>query len=31
LNKELPFPLKAQVYDENDKILYEYELQSISR
>jgi hypothetical protein len=31
LNKELPFPIKAQVYDENDKILYEYELQSISR
>ena len=31
LNKELPFPVKAQVYDENDKILYEYELQSISR
>ena len=31
LNKDLPFPIKAQVYDENDKILYEYELQSISR
>jgi hypothetical protein len=31
LNKELPFPIKAQVYDENDKIVYEYELQSISR
>lgn len=31
LNKELPFPIKAQVYDENNKILYEYELQSISR
>ena len=31
LNKDLPFPLKAQVYDENDEILYEYELQSISR
>jgi hypothetical protein len=31
LNKELPFPIKAQVYDDNDKILYEYELQSISR
>lgn len=31
LNKELPFPVKAQIYDENDKILYEYELQSISR
>jgi hypothetical protein len=31
LNKDLPFPVKAQVYDENNKILYEYELQSISR
>jgi hypothetical protein len=31
LNKDLPFPIKAQVYDENDKILYEYELQGISR
>ena len=31
LNKDLPFPIKAQVYDENDKVLYEYELQSISR
>ena len=31
LNKDLPFPVKAQVYNENDKILYEYELQSISR
>jgi hypothetical protein len=31
LNKDMPFPVKAQVYDENDKILYEYELQSISR
>ena len=31
LNKELPIPIKAQVYDENDKVLYEYELQSISR
>jgi hypothetical protein len=31
LNNELPFPVKAQVYDENDKILYEYELQNISR
>jgi hypothetical protein len=31
LNKDLPFPIKAQVYDENDKILYKYELQSISR
>ncbi|HEX5977226.1 MAG TPA: hypothetical protein VFY68_08110, partial [Nitrososphaeraceae archaeon] len=31
LNKDLPFPVKAQVYNENDEILYEYELQSISR
>ena len=31
LNKDLPLPIKAQVYDENDKVLYEYELQSISR
>lgn len=31
LNKDLPIPIKAQVYDENNKILYEYELQSISR
>jgi hypothetical protein len=31
LNKDLPFPVKAQVYDENNKVLYEYELQSISR
>ena len=31
LSKDLPFPIKAQVYDENDKILYEYELQSISK
>lgn len=31
LNKDLPFPIKAQVYDDNDKILYVYELQSISR
>jgi len=31
LNKDLPFPIKAKVYDENDKILYEYELQKISR
>jgi len=29
LNKDLPIPIKAQVYDEND--LYEYELQNISR
>lgn len=31
LNKDLPLPVMAQVYDENDKILYNYELQSISR
>ena len=31
LNKDLPFPIKAKVYDENDKILYEYELQKVSR
>jgi hypothetical protein len=31
LNKDLPFPIKAKVYDENDKILYEYELQNLSR
>jgi len=31
LNKDLPLPIKAEVYDENDKILYEYELQSVSR
>jgi len=31
LNKDLAFPIKAKVYDENDKILYEYELQKISR
>jgi hypothetical protein len=31
LNKDLPLPIKADVYDENDKILYEYELQSVSR
>ena len=30
LNKDVPFPIKAQVYNENDKILYEYELQNIS-
>lgn len=27
LNKDSPLPIKAEVYDENDKILYEYELQ----
>ena len=31
LNKDLPFPVMAQVYDDNDKILYKYELQNISR
>jgi hypothetical protein len=31
LNKDLPFPVMAQVYDDNDQILYNYELQSISR
>lgn len=31
LNKDLPLPVKAQVYADNGKILYEYELQSISR
>jgi len=31
LNKDLPLPIKAEVYDENHKILYEYELQSVSR
>jgi hypothetical protein len=31
LSKDLPLPVKAKVYDENGKILYEYELQSISR
>jgi hypothetical protein len=31
LNKDLPFPVMAQVYDDNDQILYNYELQNISR
>lgn len=31
VNKDLPLPVKAQVYADNDNILYEYELQSISR
>ena len=31
LNKDLPLPVMAQVYDENDKILYNYELQNITR
>ena len=31
LNKDLPLPVMAQVYDEDDKILYNYELQKLSR
>jgi hypothetical protein len=31
LNKNLPFPVMAQAYDDNDKVLYSYELQNISR
>lgn len=31
INKDLPLPIKAQVYDDNGKLLYEYELQSITR
>ena len=31
INKDLPLPIKAQVYGDNDKLLYEYELQRISR
>ena len=31
INKNLPLPIKAQVYGENGKLLYDYELQSISR
>jgi hypothetical protein len=31
LNKDLPLPIKAQVYGDNGKLLYDYELQSISR
>ncbi|HJU78164.1 MAG TPA: hypothetical protein VJ599_01195 [Nitrososphaeraceae archaeon] len=31
LNKDLPFPVMAQAYDDNDKVLYSYELQTISR
>ena len=31
INKDLPLPVKAQVYDENGNLLYDYELQSISR
>ena len=29
LNKDLPLPIKADVYDENDKVVYQYELQSV--
>jgi hypothetical protein len=31
INKDMPLPIKAQVYGDNDKLLYEYELQSISK
>ena len=31
LNKDLPFPVMAQAYDEDDKVSYSYELQNISR
>jgi len=31
INKDLPLPVKAQVYEDNSKLLYEYELQSITR
>ncbi|MGI0022774.1 MAG: hypothetical protein ACRD9Q_07945, partial [Nitrososphaeraceae archaeon] len=31
INKDLPLPVKAQVYGDNSKLLYEYELQSVSR
>ena len=31
INKDLPLPIKAQVYGDNGKLLYDYELQSISR
>jgi hypothetical protein len=31
INKDLPLPVKAQVYADNGKLLYEYELQSITR
>ena len=31
INKDVPLPIKAQVYGDNGKLLYEYELQSISR
>jgi len=31
INKDFPLPIKAQVYGENGNLLYDYELQSISR
>jgi hypothetical protein len=31
IDKDLPLPIKAQVYGENGTLLYDYELQSISR
>ena len=31
INKDLPLPIKAQVFGDNSKLLYYYELQSISR
>ncbi len=31
INKDLPLPIKAQVYGDNGKLLSDYELQSISR
>jgi hypothetical protein len=31
INKDLPLPIKAQVYGDNGKLLYEYELQGISK
>jgi hypothetical protein len=29
--KDLPFPVKAEVYDPNDQLLYKYELVSLTR
>src|ERR1051325_2608199 len=31
INKDLPLPVKAQVYGDDSKLLYKYELQSITR
>jgi hypothetical protein len=31
LNKDSALPIKAEVYDENNNIIYQYELQSVSR